>query len=442
MSYASINRGSFGGDRFTIVANAAIRDERLSYKARGLLALIASHREGWGVTEKQLAAKSPDGISAVRSGLKELEGAGYLRRYRVRDDLGRLGGAHWVITDDPASLDDRVATLAGALGEAGGDLVPLQMLRSDPKCDFPNLDNPTEGNPPEGNHTPKKTNHKNTSTKKKGEGEEGARERASETSPETEPTTPADNTDGDGWGIPATDRPTADTGTLFARTVIDSIAEATGLGLEPWQHRRLVLEHLPAALDAVRELADDRISGTELVEWLRDNLDTAQSLYAVLSTRCRPDYLSEALPVWVARTRTPGGLPGPSKPPARPAAPAAEDDAADADPFTRTGAPPTCRVHTGIALTADATGHRTRCHQCENLPAPAAPAPAPSPEDLADTIADAMGATSDPDLPPHCGARECHQAQRRIIRFDPAQAAHIDHGPCPRCHPDHAQEAA
>lgn len=59
MSYATITRGEFGGDHFTIVANTALRDERLSYKARGLLAHIASHREGWGVTERQLATKSP-----------------------------------------------------------------------------------------------------------------------------------------------------------------------------------------------------------------------------------------------------------------------------------------------------------------------------------------------------------------------------------------------
>ncbi|WP_344014185.1 hypothetical protein, partial [Nocardiopsis exhalans] len=241
------------------------------------------------------------------------------------------------------------------------------------------------------------------------------------------------------WGIPDTERPAPEQGTLFARTVIEGIAAETGLGLGPWQHRRLVLEHLPAALDAVRELGDDRISGTELVEWLRDNLDTAQSLYAVLSTRCRPDYLSEALPVWVARNRTPGGLPAPSAPPAP--HPRREQDApdADADPFSAAGAPPTCRVHPGIALTADLTGQRTRCHLCEHLPAPAAPAP--SAEELADVIGDALSDT-EPDLPDHCGARECHQAQRRIIRFNARTGAHDDLGPCPRCHPDHAQEAA
>lgn len=266
MSYATITRGEFGGDRFTIVANTAIRDERLSYKARGLLVHIASHRQGWGVTEKQLATKSPGGAASVRSGLKELEAFGYLRRYRVRDELGCLGGAYWVVTDDPESLPERVAELARSL--EGKDLVLPRNSRSEPKRDFPELDNP-----PEENRTPKKTN-----TKEQGE-EEGARARASEL-----PTTDAD---GDQWGVPDAERPTPGRGGLLERTVIPQIAEETGLGLEPWQHRRLVLEHLPAALRAVKELADDRVGPIELLEWLRSDHDTTMSLYAVLSTGCR-----------------------------------------------------------------------------------------------------------------------------------------------------------
>ncbi|MEU3025064.1 helix-turn-helix domain-containing protein [Nocardiopsis alba] len=221
--YARIARGDFGGDRFTIVANAAIRDPHLSYKACGLLALIASHREGWGITEKRLADQSPDGISSVRSGLKELEAAGYLRRYRVRNELGQLGGAHWVITDDPTSLNARVTDLAGALGKDGGDLVPLPMSRSGPKCDFPKSAEPTEAEPPEDDRAPKKTNHKNTVATESGEGEEDARARANGS--------PVDNPHE--WGIDPADRPGAEQGALLARTVVSQIAEETGLGLAP-----------------------------------------------------------------------------------------------------------------------------------------------------------------------------------------------------------------
>ena len=427
MSYADIVRGAFGGDRFTIISNLAARDRRLSYRARGLLTAIGSHREGWGITAEKLAKDSPDGIAAVRSGLKELEACGYLRRYRVRDELGRLGGARWVITDDPDSIDARVAELAQEIGEQGMDLFQRQNPRSEPTCDSPTLAEPTVAEPTEADRTPKKTSHKNTSVEEQGREEEGAQARASES-----------DTNGE-WGIPDRPRPAADTGTLFARSVISGIAEETGLGLEPWQHRRLVLEHLPAALDAVHALGDDAISGTELVEWLRADHDTSMSLYAVLSTRCRPDYLREALPVWVARTRTPGGLAAPSKPAPRP-----RNAEPDPEPFTAGWNPTMCAAHPAVALTADATGRLTRCHRCEDIPAPEAPAetPDPSPEDLADAIGAAMGTTGEPELPPHCGARNCLPTTRHIVCPTPDGTDFEDLGPCPRCHPDHATERA
>lgn len=432
MSYADIVRGAFGGDRFTIISNLAARDRRLHYKARGLLTAIGSHREGWGITAERLAAEAPDGIASVRSGLKELEQCGYLRRYRLRDEDGKLRGARWVITDDPDSLEARIAELATQVGEEGLDLFQRQNTRSEPKCDFPTLDNP-----PVDNRMTKKTSNKNTSTTEDREGEEDARAR------EIDPPTTGNTTndDADEWGIAPTQRPAAEQGTLLARTVITQIAEETGLGLEPWQHKRLALEHIPSALAAVKALGDDRVSGTEFLEWLRADHDTTMSLYAVLSRRCAPDYLAQALPVWVARTRTPGGLPAPSKP-TQPRPRTGGPDAAP-DPFSAAGAPPTCTVHPGIALTADATGQRTRCHQCEAPlePAPVEDTPAPTSQDLVDVIGQALPDT-EPDMPDHCGNRTCHEHRRHIIRFNPITEAFEDLGPCPQCNPNHAQESA
>lgn len=297
----------------------------------------------------------------------------------------------------------------------------------------------TGGRPPKNwGGPPKKSGSNNTqvpTTGREQKGEEGARAR------EIDPPNVGSTTADEEWGIAPTERPAADQGTLLARTVITQIAEETGLGLEPWQHKRLVLEHLPAALDAVRALGDDAVSPTELLEWLAADHDTTMSLYAVLSRRCAPDYLRQALPVWVARTRTPGGLPAPSKPTAPRPRTGGPDGAPD--PFTRAGAPPTCLIHPGIALTADATGQRTRCHMCEAPPEPAPidDSPTPDVEDLADVIGDALPDT-EPDLPDHCGNRSCHEHRRHIIRFNPTTQDFQDLGPCPRCHPNRAQEPA
>lgn len=435
--YGRLQRGPMGaeilGEQFSQTYNGVWRDTRLTPKAMGVFGNLSTHRDGYGLSAKGISKQMKGQEGMVKTALNELEEVGYLFRLQTRNDDGTTGQTLYFITDIPDHVD--IAEHAAQAYAQSGATKPAMVITKRKTRSAPVGENPPAVNPPAENDPPKKTNHKNTSTAEQGKGEEGAPERASSSPVDN----PVDNGPDAGWGIDPTDRPAPEQGTLLARTVIDGIAAETGLDLKPWQHRRLVLEHLPAALTAVRTLGDDAVSGTELVEWLRADHDTTQSLYAVLATRCRPDYLTEALPVWVARTRTPGGLPAPSTPPAP--RPRREQDAPDADPdpFTRAGAPPTCPVHPGIALTADLTGQCIRCHMCEDLPAPAAPGP--SAEDLADIIGDALPDTES-DLPDHCGARECHEAQRHIIRFSPAKGAHVDLGPCPRCHPDHAQERA
>lgn len=76
-------------DRFTVLPNQALRDDRLSWKARGLLAFLLSQTEGWRVSSATLAKQAPDGIHAIRAGLRELEDHGYLVRQKHQDHAGR-----------------------------------------------------------------------------------------------------------------------------------------------------------------------------------------------------------------------------------------------------------------------------------------------------------------------------------------------------------------
>lgn len=75
---------------YTTISNHHLQDRKLSLKAKGLLTLILSLPPDWDMTLKGLVSLSGDGVDSVRSGIQELEKAGYLRRSRSRNNLGQL----------------------------------------------------------------------------------------------------------------------------------------------------------------------------------------------------------------------------------------------------------------------------------------------------------------------------------------------------------------
>jgi hypothetical protein len=61
-----LRRGEMAADHFTIIANLLARDRALSCAAKGLFLNMASHREGFKITEEFLASQSTDGVKAIR----------------------------------------------------------------------------------------------------------------------------------------------------------------------------------------------------------------------------------------------------------------------------------------------------------------------------------------------------------------------------------------
>jgi hypothetical protein len=102
-----IRRGRLPADNYTITSNAAIEDTSISLKARMILVYLLSRPPGWVTSAERLAAQisEKDGLSAIKSGLRELEQAGYLTRNRTRGDDGRWRWDH-EITDRP-SVENR-----------------------------------------------------------------------------------------------------------------------------------------------------------------------------------------------------------------------------------------------------------------------------------------------------------------------------------------------
>lgn len=88
-------------DHFTQIPNEWLRDSRLTFKARGLLAMLLSHSEGWSLSTAVIAEQNQEGKDAIRSAIAELQEFGYLNRSQVNDN-GRFGEAVWV-TQDPTA---------------------------------------------------------------------------------------------------------------------------------------------------------------------------------------------------------------------------------------------------------------------------------------------------------------------------------------------------
>ena len=85
---------------FTVIDNNIFKNRELSLKARGLLCTMLSLPDNWEYSLNGLCAILPDGITTIRSSLKELAEHGYFDRYREYED-GKLAGVVYVVSETP-----------------------------------------------------------------------------------------------------------------------------------------------------------------------------------------------------------------------------------------------------------------------------------------------------------------------------------------------------
>lgn len=125
-------------ERFSIVDNKVIEDERLSFKARGLLIYMLSKPDDWKFYTEELAKRSnKDGISAIKTALNEIEDAGYLTRKQGHKKNGQFTSQDWILTDTSTNLPQVEKPLADK-APAGKALADNRTL---PNTDFkPNTD--------------------------------------------------------------------------------------------------------------------------------------------------------------------------------------------------------------------------------------------------------------------------------------------------------------
>jgi hypothetical protein len=90
---------------FTTLGNDVLRDSRLSFCARGILAHLLSQPDGKRDDIRSLASRTPEGRERIASAMRELERFGYLKRTRKRTPEGHLYtevGVRFFLSDVPA----------------------------------------------------------------------------------------------------------------------------------------------------------------------------------------------------------------------------------------------------------------------------------------------------------------------------------------------------
>lgn len=77
---------------YSVISNDFIRRKDLSWKAKGILTYILTLPDDWKINLNEITTHAMDGEKSFRSGWKELEAAGYIKRYPVRNGQ-RI--SHW-----------------------------------------------------------------------------------------------------------------------------------------------------------------------------------------------------------------------------------------------------------------------------------------------------------------------------------------------------------
>lgn len=103
---------------FTTLGNEVLRDNRLSFCARGILGHLLSFPDGQRADIRALAERTPEGRERVASALRELERYGYLKRTVARTAQGRLY-TEIDVFDCPDGCSPQAAPKAGSPGSGG-----------------------------------------------------------------------------------------------------------------------------------------------------------------------------------------------------------------------------------------------------------------------------------------------------------------------------------
>ena len=87
-------------DNFTVVDNHFIRDDNLSWKAKGLLVYLLHLPNDWVVSISDLKNRATNGRDSTSNGIQELIEKGYVTRVQIKVE-GRFNGYEYTVREYP-----------------------------------------------------------------------------------------------------------------------------------------------------------------------------------------------------------------------------------------------------------------------------------------------------------------------------------------------------
>lgn len=92
--------------RFALSNHHLMTNKTLSLKAKGLLSLMLSLPEQWDYTMDGLSYITGESLEKITTAMKELIAAGYVERFRLRNEKGQMAGAEYIVYEWPHTADD------------------------------------------------------------------------------------------------------------------------------------------------------------------------------------------------------------------------------------------------------------------------------------------------------------------------------------------------
>ena len=125
-------------NNYTCVSNYYLRDNSLSFKAKGLLTLMLSLPEDWDYTIAGLAQFTADGRVSIANTIRELEECGYIHRSQTRGENGAFAqNVYWIYEvpqteNTPCAEKVETADFAEEISENDvyGDADPMEDIES------------------------------------------------------------------------------------------------------------------------------------------------------------------------------------------------------------------------------------------------------------------------------------------------------------------------